>query len=33
MIRAGHSFELARKVVDAEPGSEIDLEELREKGR
>ncbi|QNP46223.1 RecX family transcriptional regulator [Sphingomonas sediminicola] len=32
MIRAGHSFELARKVVDAEPGSEIDLEELREKG-
>ena len=33
MIRAGHSFELARRVVDAEPGSEIDLDELREKGR
>lgn len=33
MIRAGHSFELARKVVDAEPGSEIDIDELREKGR
>ena len=33
MIRAGHGFELAKAVVDAEPGSEIDLEELREKGR
>ena len=33
MIRAGHGFELARAVVDAEPGSELDPEELREKGR
>jgi regulatory protein len=31
MIRAGHGFELARAVVDAEPGSEIDIEELRGK--
>lgn len=33
MVRAGHGFELARAVVDAEPGSELDLDELREKGR
>ena len=33
MIRAGHGFELAKTLVDAEPGSEIDLEELKEKGR
>lgn len=33
MIRAGHSFELARKVVDAEPGSNLDLDELSENGR
>lgn len=33
MIRAGHSFELARRVVDAEPGSEIDLDDLRDKNR
>lgn len=33
MVRAGHSFELARAVVDAEPGVEIDLDELGEKGR
>jgi regulatory protein len=33
MVRAGHGFELARAVVNAEPGSEIDLDELREKGR
>ena len=33
MIRAGHGFELAKTVVNAEPGSELDLEELREKGR
>ena len=31
MIRAGHGFELARAVVDAEPGSEIDIEGLRAK--
>ena len=30
MIRAGHSFELSRRVVDAEPGSKIDLDELKE---
>ena len=33
MIRAGHGFEMAKAVVDAEPGSEPDLDELREKGR
>lgn len=33
MIRAGHGFEIARAVVNAEPGSEIDLDEFREKGR
>ena len=33
MVRAGHGFELARAVVDAEPGSELDLDELREKSR
>jgi regulatory protein len=33
MIRAGHGFEVARAVVDAEPGSEIDLDDLSEKGR
>lgn len=33
MIRAGHGFEIARTVVDAEPGSEIDLDELGQKGR
>jgi regulatory protein len=31
MIRAGHGFDLARTVVDAAPGSELDLEELRYK--
>lgn len=29
MIRAGHSFELARAVVDLEPGVEADPEDLR----
>jgi regulatory protein len=29
MIRAGHSFELARTVIDAGPGAELDPEELR----
>lgn len=33
MVRAGHGFELARAVVDAEPGTEFDLEELLEKSR
>ena len=33
MIRAGHGFDLAKAVVDAEPGSDLDLEELKEKGR
>jgi hypothetical protein len=33
MIRAGHGFELARTIVDAEPGSDPDPEELQEKGR
>ena len=33
MVRAGHGFELARAVVNAEPGSELDLDELREKSR
>jgi regulatory protein len=33
MIRAGHGFEIAKAVVNAEPGSEIDLDELVEKGR
>jgi len=29
MIRAGHSFELAKAVIDMAPGSECDVEELR----
>jgi regulatory protein len=33
MIRAGHGFELSKAVVDAEPGSDIDVEALKEKGR
>ena len=33
MVRAGHGFEISRAVVDAQPGSELDLEELREKNR
>ena len=33
MVRAGHGFELARAVVNAEPGTELDLDELREKSR
>jgi regulatory protein len=33
MVRAGHGFELARAVVNAEPGSELDLDDLREKSR
>jgi regulatory protein len=31
MIRAGHSFELAKAVIDMPPGSECDAEELRSK--
>lgn len=30
MIRAGHSFSLARAIVDLPPGAEIDLDELSE---
>jgi hypothetical protein len=33
MVRAGHGFEIARAVVDAEPGAEMDLDDLREKSR
>ncbi len=33
MVRAGHGFEIARAVVDAEPGTEMDLDDLREKSR
>lgn len=33
MVRAGHGFDLAKAVVDSEPGSDPDLEELKEKGR
>ena len=33
MIRAGHGFDLARMIVDAEPGSDLNLQELQEKGR
>ena len=29
MIRAGHSFELARTLIDADPGADVDPEELR----
>ena len=31
MIRAGHGFDLARSLVDAPPGAEFDLDELRSK--
>jgi regulatory protein len=33
MIRAGHAFEMARIIVDADPGVDLDPDELREKGR
>jgi regulatory protein len=33
MIRAGHGFDLARTIVDAEPGADLDPQELQEKGR
>ena len=33
MVRAGHAFELAREVVNAQPGSEIDPNDLRDKCR
>jgi regulatory protein len=33
MVRAGHGFELARAVVEAEPGTELDLDDLQEKNR
>jgi len=31
MIRAGHSFALARAIVAMEPGADVDLEALVEK--
>ena len=33
MVRAGHSFSLAREIVDLAPGSAIDPAELRERAR
>jgi regulatory protein len=33
MVRAGHGFELARAVVEAEPGTELDIDDLQEKSR
>lgn len=33
MIRAGHSFGLARAIASLEPGAEINLEQLSEKSR
>ena len=33
MIRAGHGFELSKALVDTEPGSDLDVEGLKEKGR
>ena len=30
MVRAGHSFELARKLVDCGPGEPLDMDELTE---
>jgi regulatory protein len=33
MVRAGHSFELARALVDCSPGSEVDLDDLRSRCR
>ncbi len=33
MVRAGHGFELARAVVEAEPGTELDVDDLQEKSR
>jgi regulatory protein len=32
MVRAGHGFGLARAIVELEPGSEVDIESLAEKG-
>lgn len=31
MIRAGHSFEISRKIVDLDPGSDVQPDELRGK--
>lgn len=33
MVRAGHGFEIARALVDCEPGEEPEIAELREKLR
>ena len=32
MVRAGHSFGLSRAILELEPGSEVDVETLAEKG-
>lgn len=32
MVRAGHPFGLARAIVEMEPGAEIDIDELAERG-
>ena len=31
MIRAGHSFELAKAIVWLDPGADVDIESLAEK--
>jgi regulatory protein len=33
MVRAGHGFDLARAIVNLAPGSEINLDQLAERGR
>ena len=33
MVRAGHSFDLAKAVTGLAPGSSVDLDELRERAR
>jgi hypothetical protein len=33
MVRAGHSFTLARAIADMPPGAEVDEEELRDRLR
>ena len=33
MVRAGHSFSLAREIVDLAPGTEIEIREIAERAR
>jgi regulatory protein len=33
MVRAGHSFDLARAIIALEPGAEVNPDELRERAR